>query len=80
MRLYSSAQQAWKGNAEKVHGTAHSTTFDVSQQTGFGDQLWYKESRLNLYIYPVIGQTGCPAAIPNCAESQKVPLTVQLSG
>ena len=75
-----SAQQAWKGNAEKVHGTTQSTAFDVSQQTGFGDQLWYKESRLNLYIYPVIGQTGCPAAIPNCAESQKVPLTVQLSG
>jgi hypothetical protein len=75
-----SAQQAWKGNTQSVHGTTSSTQFDVSQQTGFGDQLWYEESRLNLYIYPVIGQTGCPAEIPNCSDSQKVPLTVQFSG
>ena len=33
-----SAQQAWKGNSEKVHGTTSSTQFDVSQQTGFSDQ------------------------------------------
>ena len=75
-----SAQQAWKGNSEQVHGTSSSMQFDVSQQTGFSDQLWYEESRLNLYIYPVIGQKGCPAAIPNCSASQKVPLTVQFSG
>ena len=75
-----SAQQAWKGNTQTVHGTTSSTQFDVSQQTGFGDQLWYGESRLNLYIYPVIGQTGCPAELPGCSDDQKVPLTVQLSG
>src|SRR5215471_3753233 len=54
--------------------------FDVSQQTGFSDQLWYSESRLNLYIYPVIGQIGCPERLPNCSDDQKVPLTVQFSG
>ena len=75
-----SAQQAWKGNSQAVHGTSSSTQFDVSQQTGFSDQLWYTESRLNLYIYPVIGQNGCPAATPDCPESAKVPLTVQFSG
>jgi hypothetical protein len=75
-----SAQQAWKGNSENVHGTTSSMQFDVSQQTGFSDQLWYSESRINLYIYPVIGQTGCPAATPNCSDDQKVPLTVLFSG
>ncbi len=75
-----SAQQAWKGNSEKVHGTTSSMQFDVSQQTGFSDQVWYSDSRLNLYIYPVIGQTGCPEAIPDCSDDQKVPLTVQFSG
>ncbi|HXR57554.1 MAG TPA: hypothetical protein VN858_12170 [Casimicrobiaceae bacterium] len=75
-----SAQQAWKGNSESVHGTTSSMAFDVSQQTGFSDQIWYSDSRLNLYVYPVIGQTGCPEAIPNCTDDQKVPLTVQFSG
>jgi hypothetical protein len=75
-----SAQQAWKGNSESVHGTTSSMQFDVSQQTGFSDQLWYSDSRINLYIYPVIGQTGCPQAIPDCSDDQKVPLTVQFSG
>ena len=75
-----SAQQAWKGNSENVHGTTSSMQFDVSQQTGFSDQIWYSDSRLNLYVYPVIGETGCPQAIPNCTDDQKVPLTVQFSG
>jgi hypothetical protein len=75
-----SAQQAWKGNSESVHGTTTSMQFNVSQQTGFSDQLWYTDSRINLYIYPVIGQTGCPQAIPGCSDDQKVPLTVQFSG
>ncbi|HSU43257.1 MAG TPA: hypothetical protein VLN42_03485 [Casimicrobiaceae bacterium] len=75
-----SAQQAWKGNSESVHGTTSSMQFDVSQQTGFSDQLWYSDSRINLYIYPVIGQTGCPQAIPDCPDDEKVPLTVQFSG
>ena len=75
-----SAQQAWKGNSEKVHGTTSSMSFDVSQQTGFSDQLWYTDSRLNLYIYPVIGQTGCPASKSTCSDNEKVPLTVQFSG
>jgi hypothetical protein len=75
-----SAQQAWKGNSENVHGTTSSMQFNVAQKTGFSDQLWYTDSRLNLYIYPVIGQTGCPQAIPGCPDDQKVPLTVQFSG
>lgn len=62
-----SAQQAWKGSVENVHGTTSSHSFDVSQQTGFADQVWYDSSRINLYIYPVIGKTVCPAAQPDCA-------------
>lgn len=31
-------------------------------------------------MYPVIGQTVCPAGLPNCLASQKVPLTIQFSG
>jgi hypothetical protein len=74
-----SAQQQWKGSVETVHGTTNTTRFDLSVQTKF-DHLWYNESRLNLYIYPVIGKTVCPATKPNCSDDNKVPLTVQFSG
>jgi len=74
------AGQDLKGSTENTHGTYASHTFDISQETGFSDQLWFSQSRFNIYVYPVIGQNVCPKGMPNCAEDAKVPLTVQFSG
>jgi hypothetical protein len=78
-----SAQQQWQGSVENAHESVTSSGFDVSIATSFGDAIWYDESRLNLYIYPVIGKQVCPATTPpnpNCDPSQQGPLTVQFSG
>ena len=81
-----SAQQAWKGSVESVHGTIASSDLKVGVQTGFADKVWYDSSRMNLYIYPVIGKTVCPAdkltGTPpdTTCTVPEVPLTVQFSG
>jgi hypothetical protein len=78
------AAQALKGSTENAHGTYATHSFDISQKTGFSDLLWYSETNFNIYIYPVIGQTVCPASKADekgdCADSDKVPLTIQFSG
>ena len=61
---------------EQEYGQYQSNTFDASVKTGLADQVWYTDSRFNIYVYPVIGQTAC--AKPDCAE--KDPLTIQFSG
>jgi hypothetical protein len=63
---------------EQEYGQYESSSFDASVKTRLADQVWYTDSRFNIYVYPVIGQTAC--AKPNCAESEKVPLTIQFSG
>ncbi len=73
-----SAQES-KGFAEKEHGAYESQKFDASVATGLSDLVWFTESRFNIYVYPVIGRTVCPAAIANCMDSEKVPLTIQFS-
>jgi hypothetical protein len=55
-------------------------TYDASTVTGFGDEIWYAENSFNLYIYPVLGETVCPADKPNCAPDEEVPLYVMFSG
>ena len=71
------ANQDLKGASETTNGTFQSQEFNITQQTGFTDPLWIKETTFYIYTYPVIGRTVCPAATPNC--DQPVPLTVQFS-
>ncbi len=76
----STAAQELKSTAEQGQGSYTRNTYNIYQATGFGDQVSYDESNFNIWVYPVIGQTVCPAptpAAPNC--SQKVPLTIQFS-
>src|SRR5262249_39830530 len=40
---------------------------------------WYKDTSYYLYVYPVIGRKVCPAAKPNCQESEKNPLQIMFS-
>lgn len=73
------AAQDLKGNVETEHGSYSKRNINVSQETGVADQVWYTDSRFNIYAYPVIGKTVCPASKPNCQESEKVPLVIQYS-
>jgi hypothetical protein len=73
------AAQDLKGSTENTHGTYAEHTFDISQQTGPSDQLWFSQSRFNIYLYPVIGQTVCPQGKPNCRKPEGA-LTIQFSG
>ena len=75
-----SAGYMHKNFVEKQYGQYSSTSFDASTNTGFDDQIWFSSETHNIYIYPVIAQTACPADSPNCSESQKEPLAVMFSG
>ena len=63
-----------------THGTFTNYTYGVVQQTGYDDQVWFTQTRFNIWVYPVIGQTACPAKIKNCSASDLAPLNVQFSG
>lgn len=65
---------------KKQYGTYLSTSFDASTSTGFDDQIWYSSETHNIFIYPIIGQTACPAETPNCTPSQKSPMVIMFSG
>ncbi len=59
--------------------------FGVAQQTGVDDQVWYSQSRFNIWIYPVLGKTVtvCPVSKSPCGPGNPgdvVPLNVQFSG
>ncbi|MBV8831851.1 MAG: VCBS repeat-containing protein, partial [Acidobacteriaceae bacterium] len=73
------AAQNLKGASEGTHGTFTQSDFTLSTTTGLGDQIVYTDSQFNIWVYPVIGKTVCPAATPNCQANQKVPLTIQFS-
>jgi len=51
---------------EGIVGTETTTytgkALTLSQKTGFSDQVWYTSSRLNFYVYPVIGERLCPGS------------------
>ena len=58
--LKSSAEQTHENTVSAKYNTYTSNTFDVSTKTGFSDFVWFTSKRFNMYIYPVIGQLGCP--------------------
>ena len=74
------AAQSWKGITEQEHGVSASSSFDVSAKTNFSDQVWFIQSRFNVYVYPVLNRLVCPASQPaNCPDTAKVPLTIHFS-
>ena len=74
------AAQDFTGSTSSGNGSFQGADFDISGTTKKGDLVLYTDSRLNIWVYPVLGQTACPAATPNCAPDQKKPLTFQFSG
>ena len=43
----------------------------VSLTTGFADHLFFTQKNMNVYYYPIIGQTACPADEPTCSPKQQ---------
>ncbi len=68
----------WEGSVTHAYGNYQGTAFDASSQTGFDDEVWFIDQRHNVYVYPVIGHTACPADNPSCTDPQ--PLHVMFSG
>ncbi len=73
------AAQDFKEVSETEHGSYEAKKFSVHVKTGFSDHVWLTGTRFNIYVYPVLGKTVCPAAEPDCKESEKFPLTIQFS-
>lgn len=74
----STAAQELKSSIETEHGRYTQTRFDASVTTGFSDAVWFSSSRFNIWIYPVLGRTVCPAGT-GAKCSQPKPLTIQFS-
>lgn len=75
-----SAQQALDGSKGTVTGNFATVTDSMTGQTGFSDKVYYKGETLTIYAYPVIGRTVCPSSKPTCADSEKVPMVVNMAG
>ena len=54
--------------------------YNASTTTGFGDEIWYDQSSFNVYYYPVLGETVCPAGDANCPAAEEQQLYVTFSG
>ena len=75
-----SAKQTYDGSVAATNSSYASVAFDASVRTGFADHIWFDNYRFNIWNYPVLGQSVCPAAKPNCTPAEKVPLHLQFSG
>jgi hypothetical protein len=73
------AAQNLNGSHQNDRSSYKGTNYNLSTTTGFGDEVSYTDSQFNIWVYPVIGQTVCPAAKKSCQPGEKVPLTIQYS-
>jgi hypothetical protein len=73
------AAQEFKGESDKENGSYTSVSYDVSSNSANGDNFRYSNTTLNVWTYPVRGKMVCPKKIPNCSDSEKVPLTLVYS-
>lgn len=83
-KISGSIKKTSKDKSEDVSETYAFTQnefkYDASTTTGFSDEIWYDESSFNVYLYPVLGETICPADNGDCAPSEEQPLYVTFSG
>lgn len=40
-----------------------SSIFETRKTTGFSDEVWYTSTSMNIFHYPILGRTACPAEI-----------------
>ena len=75
-----SAQQTHDSTVSRNYNTYSGKSESLSSTTGFADHLFFTSSRANIYYYPLLGQSVCPADQPTCADDDKLPLHVEFSG
>jgi hypothetical protein len=73
-------KQLYKNSVQKTYDNYESVAFKASTATGFGDQIWYTSTRFNVYYYPVLGASVCPASNPHCNDEEKKPYYLVVSG
>jgi len=73
-----SAAQNLKKASEEMHGHYQDKSFSLSATTGFGDEVTFTDTAFNVWTYPVLGQTTCPAG-KQCPPDPQAPLTIQFS-
>ncbi|MEW6039572.1 MAG: hypothetical protein AB1648_15215 [Pseudomonadota bacterium] len=81
-KLEGGIEEVQKGVVEKETENYSSYELNMSQKTGFTDQVWYTSSRLNFYLYPVLGQKVCPkdgTVGEDCPEDSKMQAYVMFS-
>ncbi len=74
-----SATQMHQNTVSNAYNTYSKLYYGLMTTTEFNDKVAGASLRMNIYSYPVIGQSVCPSGSPNCTDDQKVPLQVQYS-
>ncbi len=72
------AAQNLKGSIDHSTSTFMGHDFGLSATSSLHDVVTHNDTNLRIWVYPVIGQTVCPAG-KQCPPDQKVPLTIQFS-
>jgi hypothetical protein len=79
VQVKTSATQTHMSTVANTYNTYSGQTYTFTTATVFDDKVAATSEMMNIYSYPVIGQTVCPAAKPNCTDSERVPLYIQYS-
>jgi hypothetical protein len=79
VQVKTSATQTHQSTVANTYNTYSGQTYTFNTATVFDDKVAATSELMNIYSYPVIGQTVCPAANPSCTDSEKVPLYIQYS-
>jgi hypothetical protein len=74
-----SAKQALDGANAATKKTYRSLEADVSVATGQFDVVWFHDSSLTLYVYPVLGRTVCRGGADTCDPADRVPMTLTIA-
>lgn len=63
--LKTAAQYTHDHSVQKTYDHYAGKTTNVAATTGFSDYVFYTQKRMNIYYYPVIGQTDCSSGTCN---------------
>lgn len=74
------ATQKHKSTVASEYDTYSGNSYSLNAATVFDDIVGFSTKRMNIYSYPVIGHTICPASMPACTAAEMLPLHVQFSG
>jgi hypothetical protein len=83
-----SATQTHKSTVANNYNTYSGETYTFNTTTQFDDKVAATSEQMNIYAYPLIGQSVCPQQSPNCpddcapgpAPCPLLPLQIQFSG